>query len=618
MSDSITLDIQTAPAVTVTVAVTSPPAAPVTLATASLSPADDPFVRDIETMVKTAQETADTALESAAAAQETAAASQEAAAAAQETATAAIPAKTADANSILYAVTDASPAALALPANTFPARSSTGDIVAKPVTDAALALLDDADAAAMLATLGAVAATGATPGATSQAQAFEQGVSTPALAFPEVLDVEMVVNGDFATQTDWTVPAGWSWVAGKPKYTSGVLALAPAVDLVPVIGAVYRVAVTFAEYTPGETAPYMVSFGGAMFGSSGYTSLPVVYYLSAITATSLAITIGNGGASVKVVNVSIQRVLPAISRTPATSPLISASGLEINAAASNTAFGARLFTCRIDGAQVFSVSSPGTIYLGLATTTTTAVSMCGTTQLRAYPSTPLYLANSLGVSLGVVGTCSTLVSDANAILALRQATTAMAFRVYGTYTGTSSLEALEIKAAAGSAVIQTMKGSAGGTARNIEIRHGATSTAGVITAGTLVATFAAAGVTIPGTLGVTGTATITGRLTANGGLAGVPQALTGSGAANLTTLTTALTTNGAPAANAITLADGANGQIKTFVHVVDGGSAILNPTTKRGWSTATFYNVGDSLTLQFLTGYGWAILSSKGTIIDEA
>lgn len=67
----------------------------------------------------------------------------------------AIPKATADANSILYAVTDDSPAALALAANQFPARSSSGNIVAKSITDFGLSLVDDADAATARGTLGA-------------------------------------------------------------------------------------------------------------------------------------------------------------------------------------------------------------------------------------------------------------------------------------------------------------------------------------------------------------------------------------------------------------------------------------------------------------------------------
>jgi hypothetical protein len=45
-------------------------------------------------------------------------------------------------------------------ANTFPARSSSGDLAAKPITDFALTLLDDVDAATARATLGAQASDG--------------------------------------------------------------------------------------------------------------------------------------------------------------------------------------------------------------------------------------------------------------------------------------------------------------------------------------------------------------------------------------------------------------------------------------------------------------------------
>lgn len=62
----------------------------------------------------------------------------------------------ADANSMLYAVTDDTPAALALAANKFAARSSSGNIEAKDITDFALTVLDDANAAAVLATIGGV------------------------------------------------------------------------------------------------------------------------------------------------------------------------------------------------------------------------------------------------------------------------------------------------------------------------------------------------------------------------------------------------------------------------------------------------------------------------------
>jgi hypothetical protein len=109
-----------------------------------------------------------------------------------------------------------------------------------------------------------------------------------------------------------------------------------------------------------------------------------------------------------------------------------------------------------------------------------------------------------------------------------------------------------------------------------------------------------------------GGARISGLLSFGGAMVGGVQALSGAGAANVTTLTTALTTTGA--AQAITLADGSNGQVKTIIHDVDGGSAVLTPTTKTGFTTITFTNVGETATLQFLTTRGWFILALNGAV----
>jgi hypothetical protein len=117
-----------------------------------------------------------------------------------------------------------------------------------------------------------------------------------------------------------------------------------------------------------------------------------------------------------------------------------------------------------------------------------------------------------------------------------------------------------------------------------------------------------------GTLAVTGATTLTGNLTSNGALISTPQALSGAGAVNVTTLTTAVTTT-APA-QALTLADGTNGQIKTIVHqaLSGGGTWVLTPTTKTGYTTITSIAVGETCTLQFFTTIGWCILSLRGAI----
>lgn len=90
------------------------------------------------------------------------------------------------------------------------------------------------------------------------------------------------------------------------------------------------------------------------------------------------------------------------------------------------------------------------------------------------------------------------------------------------------------------------------------------------------------------------------------------QSLSGAGAVDITNAFTSLTTTGA--SEALTLADGSVGELKVIVHTVDGGSAVLTPTTKIGFSTITFTAVGDSATLIY-TSAGWAIVGSKGVTI---
>ena len=105
------------------------------------------------------------------------------------------------------------------------------------------------------------------------------------------------------------------------------------------------------------------------------------------------------------------------------------------------------------------------------------------------------------------------------------------------------------------------------------------------------------------------TGNVTGVLT--GRVVNSVQSLSGAGAVNLTTGLTSLTTTGS--AQALTLANGTAGQVKTIVHAVDGGSAVLTPTTKIGFSTITFTNVGESATLVY-TAAGWAITALNGAV----
>jgi hypothetical protein len=90
------------------------------------------------------------------------------------------------------------------------------------------------------------------------------------------------------------------------------------------------------------------------------------------------------------------------------------------------------------------------------------------------------------------------------------------------------------------------------------------------------------------------------------------QSLSGAGAVDVTNAFTSLTTTGS--AQALTLANAVVGEVKVIVHTVDGGSAVLTPTTPLGYSTITFTAAGDSVSLIY-TSAGWAITGSRGVTI---
>lgn len=109
--------------------------------------------------------------------------------------------------------------------------------------------------------------------------------------------------------------------------------------------------------------------------------------------------------------------------------------------------------------------------------------------------------------------------------------------------------------------------------------------------------------------------TFTGNQTINGAVIGNVQALSGAGAVDVTSFATAFTSTAT--GNALTLANGTAGQIKTIAYVAEAAGAdtgVLTPTTRVGYSTITFTNVGDSVTLQYFT-QGWAVIGVRGATV---
>jgi len=112
----------------------------------------------------------------------------------------------------------------------------------------------------------------------------------------------------------------------------------------------------------------------------------------------------------------------------------------------------------------------------------------------------------------------------------------------------------------------------------------------------------------------------TGAITTNASYGNVviasTQALSGAGAANLTSAITEVTTDGT--GNVITLADGSAGQIKTITMVAEGAgtdTAVITPATFAGGSTVTLDTVGEAATFQYNATIGWVLLSTNGGVV---
>ena len=109
--------------------------------------------------------------------------------------------------------------------------------------------------------------------------------------------------------------------------------------------------------------------------------------------------------------------------------------------------------------------------------------------------------------------------------------------------------------------------------------------------------------------------TFTGTQTFSGPVVGGAQALSGAGAVNITQLTTKFTSTAT--GNALTLADGVEGQIKVIVYVAEaagGDTGVLTPTNLGAGTTITFNAVGDACILQYL-GTDWWAVSLRGAVL---
>ena len=95
---------------------------------------------------------------------------------------------------------------------------------------------------------------------------------------------------------------------------------------------------------------------------------------------------------------------------------------------------------------------------------------------------------------------------------------------------------------------------------------------------------------------------------------GAIQALSNSGALDLNTYMTEVTTTGAAA---ITLADGKDGQLKLVRNIVNAGDATITPLNLHGGTTVVLSDVGDSVLFR-MEGRSWRVVDLNNLLMDGA
>lgn len=96
------------------------------------------------------------------------------------------------------------------------------------------------------------------------------------------------------------------------------------------------------------------------------------------------------------------------------------------------------------------------------------------------------------------------------------------------------------------------------------------------------------------------------------------QSITGDGSTSTAIEITNPVTevNATSAAAPCTLADGANGQIKTIINVSTSGTnaVTITPSNLRGFTSATLNAPGETVTLMFKNS-NWNVIGTGGTVV---
>jgi len=101
------------------------------------------------------------------------------------------------------------------------------------------------------------------------------------------------------------------------------------------------------------------------------------------------------------------------------------------------------------------------------------------------------------------------------------------------------------------------------------------------------------------------------------GLAQASEAITADASSQVADVTSAITEiNATSATGAISLADGTDGQIKTFINVSTSGTnnVVITPTNLRGGTTITLNAEGETVTCLFKNAK-WNVIAGNGYVV---
>ena len=122
------------------------------------------------------------------------------------------------------------------------------------------------------------------------------------------LGSELVTNGDFATDSDWTKGTGWSIADGRASYDglNGTQQIFSNTGYSPVIGKTYKI--TFNVLSQGD-GNNTASFGGVVFSNTNLAVDSYEFYVTAVGTGRFGI-FGRDGGVFSIDNVSVKQVDP--------------------------------------------------------------------------------------------------------------------------------------------------------------------------------------------------------------------------------------------------------------------------------------------------------------------